>query len=141
MKAIPVIDPAEAPPILVPLFRDAVACGFPSPAENYVEKELDFNELIIDNPAATYVLRAEGNSMVDGGISDGDYLVVSKANTPVHGNIVIATLDGEFVVKQLHETPRFALKSMNGLYADYIPEEGQEVEIFGVVTWVVKPML
>jgi len=141
MKAIPVVDPKDCPKALVPLFRDTVAAGFPSPAEDYIERQLDFNELMISNPAATFVLRAEGLSMIESGISDGSYLVVDRSHTAQHRNIVIAALDGEYVVKQLQTTPGFALKSMNGEYADVIPTSEQEIEIFGVVTWVVRPMV
>ncbi len=94
------IKPADLREIVTfPLFSDLVQCGFPSPAADYVEQRIDLNQLLIQHPSATYFVKASGDSMIDGGISDGDLLIVDSAITASHGDIVIAAVDGEFTVK------------------------------------------
>lgn len=116
----------------LPLYADRVPAGFPSPAQDYVEAELDLNSYCIRHPSATYFLRASGNSMNDAGLKDGDLLVVDKSVTPEHGDIVIAAVDGEFTVKQLQLRPRLALKPMNAAFSPIYPDP-DAMEIFGVV--------
>lgn len=77
----------------------SVVAGFPSPAEQYLEPPLDLNELLVKRPAATYFVRVEGDSMIGAGIRDKDLLVVDRSLTPANGDIIIASVDGEFTVK------------------------------------------
>lgn len=87
------IKPADLREIVTfPLFSDLVQCGFPSPAADYVEQRIDLNQLLIQHPSATYFVKASGDSMIDGGISDGDLLIVDSAITASHGDIVIAAV-------------------------------------------------
>ena len=79
----------------------SVAAGFPSPAEQYLEPPLDLNELLVRRPAATYFVRVEGDSMVGAGIRDGDLLVVDRSLRPADGDVIIASVDGDFTVKTL----------------------------------------
>jgi len=116
----------------IPLFTERCPAGFPSPAQDYVEAELDLNDYCIRHPSATYFLRASGNSMNDAGMKDGDLLVVDKSLTPEHGDIVIAAVDGEFTVKQLQTRPRLALRPMNVSFPTIFPDP-DTLEIFGVV--------
>ena len=76
-----------------------VAAGFPSPAEQYLEPPLDLNELLVKRPAATFFVRVSGDSMIGAGIHDGDILVVDRSLRPVSGDVIIASVDGEFTVK------------------------------------------
>jgi DNA polymerase V len=80
----------------VPMMAWSAACGFPSPAEDYVDRPLDFNELLIEHPAATFAIRIEGESMTGAGIFPGDIAVVDRAREPVNGCVVLALLDGAF---------------------------------------------
>lgn len=121
-----------APALPCPLFLEKVSCGFPSPARDYIEQELDLNDYCIAHPAATYFLRASGSSMQDIGLYDGDLLVVDRSLTPGHGDIVVAETDGEFTVKRLLTTPRLALQPMNPAYPVMYPDPDR-LEIFGVV--------
>ena len=73
--------------------------GFPSPAEQYLEPPLDLNELLVKRPAATYFVRVEGDSMIGAGISNGDLLVVDRSLRPSDGDVIIASVDGDFTVK------------------------------------------
>lgn len=123
--------------LAIPFFLDRVPAGFPSPAQDYIEQTLDLNELCIRHPAATYFVRAEGDSMIEVGIFSGDILVVDRALQAEHGDIVIAGLNGEMTVKQLEIHPRFRLKPCNPKYRAIPVSEEHELEIFGVVTNVI----
>lgn len=84
-----------------PLSSSTASCGFPSPAEDHMELNLNLNQYLIKNPASTFFVRASGQSMCDAGILDGDLLVVDKSITPADNSIVIAVINGEFTVKRL----------------------------------------
>ena len=133
MYAVPDLD---APTLEIPLFLSPAACGFPSPAQDYVEQTIDLNQLCIAHPAATYFVRAAGDSMVEHGIRDGDLLVVDRSRKARHGSVVVAAVDGEFTVKELQLEPTVALLPGNQAYRPIHFSEGQELEIFGVVSWI-----
>lgn len=122
----------------IPLFLECVQAGFPSPAQDYVEKTLDLNELCIKHPAATFFVRAEGDSMIDAGILPGDVLVVDRSLTAKHDDIVVASVDGEFTVKTLATRPSIALVPANKAFKVIEFVDGDQLEIFGVVTCVVR---
>ncbi|MBX7231176.1 MAG: translesion error-prone DNA polymerase V autoproteolytic subunit [Bdellovibrionales bacterium] len=86
--------------VQVPFYLTAVSCGFPSPAEDSLESPLDLNEHLISKPAATFFVRAKGESMIGAGIFDGDLLIIDRSRTPQSGNVVLAILDGEFTLKR-----------------------------------------
>ncbi|MGY3884656.1 translesion error-prone DNA polymerase V autoproteolytic subunit [Aeromonas aquatica] len=125
----------DAPIIELPLFLTPAACGFPSPAQDYVEQTIDLNQHCVPHPAATFYVRASGHSMIGEGINDGDMLIIDRAITARHGDIVLACLDGEFTVKILQSAPP-ALLPANPDFSPIILQEGQELDIFGVVTFV-----
>ncbi|TNV22817.1 translesion error-prone DNA polymerase V autoproteolytic subunit [Buttiauxella sp. B2] len=134
-----IYKPAELRPVaMLPLFSDLVQCGFPSPAQDYVEQRIDLNELMVQHPSATYFVKAAGDSMTDGGISDGDLLVVDSSRTAEHGDIVIAAVGGEFTAKTLQLRPTVQLNPQNSAYSPIIIGSEEELEIFGVVTFIVK---
>ncbi|CAM4085046.1 MULTISPECIES: translesion error-prone DNA polymerase V autoproteolytic subunit [Lelliottia] len=124
--------------MLLPLFMERVPCGFPSPAQDYVEDSLDLNKLVIKHPSATYFVRVSGDSMIGAGISNGDLLVVDRSLSAVHGDIVIAAVAGEFTVKELQTYPRLQLIPHNASYSPILFEGEEELEIFGVVTFTLK---
>ncbi len=126
----------DAPLIEIPLFLTPAACGFPSPAQDYVEQTIDLNQHCVSHPAATFYVRACGHSMIGEGINDGDMLIIDRAITARHGDIVLACLDGEFTVKKLQVQPVPALLPGNPDFPPIYPQEGQELDIFGVVTFV-----
>ncbi len=116
-----------------------VQAGFPSPAEDFAVNRLDLTEILVRHPQATFVLRVAGASMRDMGIDDGDLLVVDRALKAVHGHNVVAVVDGEFTVKQLHQRAgRMKLKAANPTYPDIVPKDGQTIEVWGVVTSCIK---
>lgn len=119
----------------VPLMSSAVACGFPSPADDYLDRPLDFNELLITHPAATFAVRVSGLSMIGAGIFPGDIAVVNRAIAPYQECIVLALLDGEFTIKRyLAKAGTITLRPENREFRDIVVQEGQEFEIWGVVT-------
>ncbi|HED3066278.1 translesion error-prone DNA polymerase V autoproteolytic subunit [Kluyvera ascorbata] len=122
----------------LPLFSDRVPCGFPSPAQDYVEQRIDLNKLVIRHPSATYFVRAAGDSMNGAGIGSGDLLVVDSAKTAHHGDIVIAAVDGEFTVKRLQMHPTVMLVPENSAYSPILVGGEESLDIFGVVTHVLK---
>ncbi|MDW7771611.1 MAG: translesion error-prone DNA polymerase V autoproteolytic subunit [Desulfobulbaceae bacterium] len=121
-----------------PLFLSGVSAGFPSPADDYVDRKLDLNELLIKNPAATFFVRVAGDSMTGAGIQHDDILVVDRSLEPGSGNIVIAVYDGELTVKRLiHDKKGMRLAAENPNYPSLIIAEENGCEIWGVVTSVV----
>jgi len=136
---IQVLGRADSSSVLqLPLFFEKVPAGFPSPAQDYIEGSLDLNEYFIDNPASTYFVRVQGDSMIDAGILDGDILVVDRSKTAVHDNTVIAGFHGELTVKQLSLKPVVKLVPRNKNYQPIAIPEGSELEIYGVVTGVLR---
>ena len=125
----------------IPLFSTAIRAGFPSPADDYVEKPLDLNELCITNPASTFILRVDegADSMIDAGIYPGDYLVVDRSVQAGDGDVVIAQIDGDFTVKELSLSP-LALLARNNVYPAITISDESELVIFGVVVSVVRKM-
>ncbi|HBA65169.1 MAG TPA: DNA polymerase V, partial [Methylococcaceae bacterium] len=118
-------------------FSGKVSAGFPSPADDYVEKTLDLNELLVQKPAATFFVRAQGESMLGAGIHPNDILVVDRSREPVPGKIVIFALNGELVVKRLKRRGgQWVLGSENPAYKDIVLREEMETVIWGVVTSV-----
>jgi len=122
----------------LPLFLERVSCGFPSPAQDYVEDSLDLNKLLIKHPSATYFVRVSGDSMIGAGIGDGDMLVVDRALTAGHGDIVVAAVAGEFTVKELQTRPTLRLMPHNASYSPIVFQSEEELQIFGVVTFTIK---
>lgn len=124
--------------VSLPLFTSKVPAGFPSPANDYIEKNLDLNELIIQKPAATFFVRAKGDSMLGAGIHSNDILVVDRSIEPVSGKIVICALNGELTVKRLvQENEQWKLRAENPAYPDFLLTEDLELVIWGVVTNVI----
>jgi len=140
--AFTVLLPAPLPRILpLPLFSGKVAAGFPSPADDYVEKSLDLNELLVKKPAATFFVRAQGESMLGAGIHPNDILVVDRSIEPLPGKIVICALNGELTVKRLERgNGQWQLKAENPAYADIVIHEELEMVIWGVVTNVIHAL-
>lgn len=124
--------------ISLPLFAEKIPAGFPSPADGYLEKKLDLNDLMIKHPAATYFLRVEGDSMIGAQISSGDILVVDRSESPSPNKIIVAIINGEFTVKRLlKEGDKLILKAENPRYPKIVIEEGNDFQVFGVVTYVI----
>lgn len=123
-------------PSKIPLFGSSVQAGWPSPADDYVESELNLHEMIVKNPASTFFLRAAGDSMLGVGIHDGDLLVVDRELPAMSGKVVIAALDGELLVKTLsRKNGKAYLLPANPNYPPIDITNREYVHIWGVVTY------
>lgn len=117
-----------------PLFASQPAAGFPAPGDDLVEKPLDLNDLLIDNPTATFFVRVAGDSMEGAGIFDGDILVVDRSVEATNDRIVVTAVFGELVVKRLKKYPSHAeLVSENDAYQPISISDVDDVYIWGVV--------
>lgn len=120
--------------LTVPVFVVRIAAGFPSPADDYLDHPLDFNELLIAHPAATFAVRVIGDSMEGVGIYPSDIAVVDRAVTATDGKIILAILHGEFTIKRYRERAgRVWLEAANEAYADIPISEESCFEVWGVV--------
>lgn len=127
-----------AQPLPLPIYLANVQAGFPSPAEDYLDKTLDLNELMISHPAATFFVRVSGDSMKNAGISSGDILVVDRSLEPIDNKIVIAVVGSEFTVKRLKiREGKISLVPENPLYPILEMKKGSDFQVWGVVTYVI----
>jgi len=126
----------------LPFYVAKISAGFPSPAEDFIERKLDLNEYLIKNPAATFFVKVSGQSMINAGIHDGDILVVDRSLDAANNKIVIGAVNGEFTVKRL-------LKKNNKLFLvpenpDFKPieiNEAMDASIWGVVTYTIRKLV
>lgn len=127
--------PAAAAP------RSSVAISFGSPASESGVTRLDLNDILIRHPQATFLTRIAGNSMRDAGVDDGDLALVDRALNAAHGQVVIAILNDEFVCRRLvRRGSEVRLQAADPACPDWVPGEGEELQIWGVVTHVVRPL-
>lgn len=114
----------------------SVAAGFPSPAQDYFDGDIDLSEMLIDDPAATFIVRVSGNSMVEAGIDSGAELLVDRSKTPRDGDVVVAVLDGELTVKRLRLTGAgVVLQADNAEHPDIAVAELSDLQVWGVATY------
>lgn len=124
-----------------PLFASRPAAGFPAPGDDEVEEALDLNDLLVDNPTATFFVKVEGDSMEGARIFSGDILVVDRSVTPVDGSIVVAAVFGEMVVKRLKIKANGALLvSENVAYEPIVVNDNEDCFIWGVVVGSVRSL-
>jgi len=125
----------------LPLAKELIQAGFPSPAEGLPSETLDLNQHLIKNPAGTYLLRVAGESMMNAGIFPDDLLIVDKSVEAVNGDVVVAVLDGDFTVKRLFiKGARCELRSENPNYPPIQVAAFENVEIWGVVRHVIHSL-
>lgn len=123
-----------------PFYTQAIPAGFPSPAEEYRDRDLDLNSYLVNNRTATFFFRVQGDSMRDAGILDGHVLVVDRSIQPKDGHIVLAVVDGEYTVKRLYlRNHLLELRPENPRYQPlrFVKGEEFQVEIWGVVVGTV----
>jgi len=131
--------PAKAMVTMVQYLENQVCAGFPSPAEDLGAERIDLASLLGTEREDTFFMKVSGQSMVDVGIFNNDIVVVSRGRRPRDGHIVVATVDGEFTVKQLYKKfGRIKLKAANPTFPDIVPKDGQTIAVWGVVTGAIK---
>ena len=120
------------------LYLNSVCAGFPSPANDYLEGEIDLNRYLIKNPLATFIVKSQGNCMLQAGIHSGDLLVVDRSIKPKNHSIVIASIDGDLTVKQIKVSgKRSLLTSGNKDYVNVKINNESDIFIWGIVTKVI----
>ena len=126
----------------IPLLNDSVSAGFPSPADDYTEENIDLNEHLISNPFSTFFLKVKGESMINAGIKDKDLIIVDKSLIAKPGDIVIAMIDGEFTIKRLSiKNDELYLKAENHNYPDFSFKNHIDIQIWGVVIYSIHSYL
>ena len=118
----------------MPYFENGVSAGFPSPAEDHTQSKIDLNNLLIENPSATYYVRVNGDSMLGAGIVNGDLLIVDRSIDVTNNCIVVAHVDGEFTVKRIKKIKKKTfLQAENNNYKPIEITKEMDFELFGVV--------
>jgi len=119
-----------------------VPAGFPSPAQDHTQNRVDLNEILILNPLSTFLFHVSGDSMKNAGIVDGDKLVVDRSIEPKHGQVVVACVDNEFTVKRLYRRAGVVkLVPANPDFPTIVFSDGQEMTVWGIVTWNLRQVL
>ena len=125
--------------LTIPYYLHKAGAGFPSPATDYIEEDIDLNVHLIKNVPATFIIRVQGKSMTNIGINDGDLLVVDKSLNPKNFSTVIANVHDELVVKSFvkHEGKKFLTSGSKEFEDRILINEEEDVFIWGVVTYVI----
>ena len=122
--------------VMLEMCEWTVPAGFPSPAADHTQKRIDLNDHLIRNKEATFIFKVKGDSMLDAGIYEGDALVIDRSIEAKHGNIVLAVLNNDFTVKRLYRRGGVVkLIPENKLYPSIVVKDGEELVIWGVVTY------
>ena len=122
----------------VPVLGDAVPAGFPSPAEDYLDMDLNLHDYLVRNPAATFCVRVSGGSMVSADIKSGDVMVIDRALDPINNSIVLAVLNGEFTVKRIKKRANeLYLIEDNEQYQPMKITKDVDFQVWGVVTFII----
>jgi DNA polymerase V len=125
--------------LTVPFYLHKAGAGFPSPATDYIEEDVDLNIHLIKNVPATFIIRVQGKSMMDVGIYDGDLLVVDKSLKPKNFSTVVANVHDELVVKNFvkEKDEQFLTSGSKKIEDKIIINNDSEIFIWGVVTYVI----
>ena len=125
--------------LTVPFYLHKAGAGFPSPATDYIEEDVDLNIHLIKNVPATFIIRVQGKSMMDVGIYNGDLLVVDKSLKPKNFSTVIANVHDELVVKNFvkEKDEQFLTSGSKKIQDKIIINNDSEIFIWGVVTYVI----
>jgi DNA polymerase V len=125
----------------LPLFLANVPAGFPSPADDYIDRKLDLNEYLVKHPSATFFVRVEGESMINAGIHCGDVLIVDRALEATDKKIVIANVNGELTVKRIRKIKnKLFLAAENPDFEPIEVKGGEQFEVWGIVTYVLHQL-
>jgi DNA polymerase V len=139
MSKVTLIKPLTSR-VELPLYESKVPAGFPSPATEYLGDTLDLNDYLINNKTATFFAKVEGDSMIGAGILEGDLLVIDRSKQAKHNSIVVAVVDNEFTVKRLCTENGIELRPENPAYQPIKLTGELEMQIWGVVTSIVRKL-
>lgn len=140
MKLLSIHPAKVGDPLPRPLMLSQAPAGFPSPAEDHIDRDLDLNEHLIRRPAATFFVRVSGKSMIGAGINDGALLIVDRSEEARDGRVVVAVVDGQHTVKRFRRKgDRCWLEAANADYPD-ITDLDDESRVWGIVTFAINPL-
>lgn len=123
----------------IPISRNTVSAGFPSPAEDFKQKRISLDKTLVKNKEATFYARVSGQSMTGAGLDDGDLLVIDRSLEAENGKIAVCFLEGEFTVKRLlMEKDSITLMPENNAYKPIKVSKDSDLLIWGIVTYVIK---
>ena len=115
-----------------------ISAGFPSPADDYIEKHLDLNEHLVKHPSATFFVKVEGESMINAGIHNGDILIVDRSLEAANKKIIVAVVNGELTVKRVcKKKDALFLVPENDDFKPLCVTEEMDFQVWGVVTSVI----
>ena len=136
---IDIYFPKDGVPNPLPLFMSSVAAGRIAPADDHIERRVDLNTYLINNPASTFLVHVSGQSMLEHGLTDGDWLVVDKSVPAVTGSLVVVALDSDLLVKELElRDGRVWLHSANDAFRSIEVRDSMVLRIHGVVTFSIR---
>tara|TARA_B100000902_G_C27133861_1_gene825057 strand:+ start:126 stop:524 length:399 start_codon:yes stop_codon:yes gene_type:complete len=125
----------------IPFYQFNVPAGFPSPAENFMDLDLNLQDYLVQNPSATFCVRVTGDSMQNAGIFSGDVMVVDRSLEPKNNTIVLAVLDGEFTVKRIQKKrEELFLNPENKDFKPIKVTEEMNFQVWGVVTHIIHKL-
>lgn len=123
----------------IPLVGRSVHAGFPSPADDFIESMIDLNEVLVQNPTASYMWRVVGDCMLDVKIFPGDVVIVDRSLAPRHRDVVLVMIDGEPTLKRLNRRGGvMVLQNENAKLPPFTISDGTEVSVWGVVTNTIR---
>ena len=138
---LPFFRPDFESDIRIPYIKEGVSAGFPSPATDFTENNIDLNKELCKNPLSTFYIKVKGNSMINAGINDKDILIVDKSLEPKNNKIAVCFIDGEFTVKRINvEKEGVYLMPENENYQPIKVTDENELIIWGIVTYVIKTL-
>jgi len=138
-KTIEFYTPNYSTKLKLPFVSNGISAGFPSPADDFLDINIDLNKHLIKNPSTTFYGRVKGNSLIDAGINDGDLLIIDKSLEPTNGKIAVCFIDGEFTVKRIKlEKDVIWLIAENKDYPPIKVTKDNDFVIWGVVINVIK---
>tara|TARA_B100001094_G_C18189356_1_gene806054 strand:+ start:489 stop:923 length:435 start_codon:yes stop_codon:yes gene_type:complete len=141
-EKITFLKPKEGNSIGQWLIEQGISAGFPSPADDFKEIRISLDKELVKNRDATFYAKVSGESMVGAGLDDGDLLIIDRSKSVENGKIAICLIDGEFTVKRIKkENNRLYLKPENKKYKKIELKEGDELVIWGIVTYVIKSLI
>ena len=122
----------------IKLAEPLVPAGFPSPADDFIEMEINLQDYIVKNKEATFCVKVEGTSMTKAGINTGDIMIVDRSLNPKHNDIVLAVIDGEFTVKRLAvNNESIYLMPENDSFSPIQINESMDFQIWGIITHII----
>ena len=122
----------------IPFFEQRVNAGFPSPADDFLDLDINLQDYLIKHPESTFCVRVNGSSMIEANIFDGDVLIIDRSTSPKDNSIVLAVIDNEFTVKRIKRRKgKLFLKSENINFKDIEIDDSMNFSIWGIVTHII----